>query len=63
MMIIKRHFRIKIPVTIYTSILVGSRKMFGLQVIPNICDGLILVYIAVRTVHTIVFSADVVVPL
>ncbi len=63
MVIIERQFRIQFLVTIYTSIIVGSRKMFGLQVIPNICDGLVLVLVAVRAVHTVVFSADVVVKL
>ncbi len=63
MMIIQRHLRIQIPVTIDTSVLVGSRKVFSLQVIPHIGDGLVLVLVAVRAVHTVVLAADVVVKL
>ena len=37
--------------------------MFSLQVIPNIGDGLVLVLVAVRAVHTVVLSSDVVVKL
>ena len=63
MVIIQRHFGIQIPVTIDTSILVGSRKVFSLQVIPNIGDGLVLVLVAVRAVHAVVLASDVVVKL